>query len=225
MKKRLLSFVIIFVMTLGFFPALTFAATTDFHAGSGTETDPFLIATKEHLNNVRYYTSAHFKLLCDIEFSDADFAEGGAFYNNGTGFTPIDQFTGVFDGNGFAIKNIYIYQPKNDASFMLYNKGIIKNLGMVDGTITAGETYDEYYNAAGIALRNNKEIKNCYNTSNVTSLSEIAGGIVAYNNGGTISDCYNTGDISSISDCGGIVGFGQYECTIQNCYNLGRISA
>ena len=86
--------------------------TTDFLGGSGTEADPYLISNKTHLNNVRNYLNANFKLMCDIDFADADFAEGGAFYNNGKGFTPIgswtNKFTGTFDGNGFAVKKLYI---------------------------------------------------------------------------------------------------------------------
>lgn len=66
------------------------AADADaFAGGSGTSEDPYLIETKAHLNNVRNYLDAHFKMIADITFTDADFAEGGDFYNDGQGWEPI----------------------------------------------------------------------------------------------------------------------------------------
>ncbi|MBQ3150122.1 MAG: hypothetical protein IJB86_02625 [Clostridia bacterium] len=76
--------------------------------GSGTESDPYVIMTKDDLDSVRFgSSSAYYVLGADIEFVDADFAEGGFFYNNGTFFSPISftdsegnavPFTGSFSG-------------------------------------------------------------------------------------------------------------------------------
>ncbi|MBQ6810477.1 MAG: hypothetical protein IJO94_03630, partial [Firmicutes bacterium] len=69
--------------------SITPAADAEFAGGSGTEDNPYLIADKYQLNNVRNHLDAHFKMTADIEFTEADFAEGGAFYNNGAGWKPI----------------------------------------------------------------------------------------------------------------------------------------
>ena len=225
--------------------------TTEFAGGSGTADDPYLISTKEHLNNVRNYLSAHFKMINDIEFTDADFAEGGAFYNRGAGWKPIGTginyaFTGVFDGNGFAIKNLYI-NIKSDytvyAGLFGSNKGTIKNLGMVDGSVSATSTSSSYASAcAGGIVGYNwaGTITNCYNTGSVSATatsssdaeaSAYAGGI-AGDSFGPITDCYNTGSVSATATsssyarayAGGIAG-SNAKGTTTNCYNTGSVSA
>ena len=73
------------------------------------------ISTKEELNNIRNNLNGKYILMNDIVFSDADFEAGGDFYNGGIGWLPIggvfrtwssdyNEFTGVFDGNGYSIK-------------------------------------------------------------------------------------------------------------------------
>ena len=63
--------------------------TTEFAGGTGTEDDPYLISTKEQLNNVQNNLSAHYKLIADIIFVDADYESSGDFYNSGKGWSPI----------------------------------------------------------------------------------------------------------------------------------------
>ena len=212
--------------------------TTEFAGGEGTEVSPYLIANKTHLNNVRNYLSVHFKLVNDIEFEDVDFVEGGAFYNNGAGFAPIGSddssaFTGVFDGNGCAVKNLYINITSDStvyAGLFGYNHGTIKNLGIVDGNVT---TTSSHAFAGGIVGDNRGMIENCYNTGTMsvtsTLFSAFVGGIVGFN-GGTIRDCYNTGAVSAFSIsseacAGGIAGYNYSDTTIENCYNTGTVTA
>ena len=89
----LLAVIMVFtVMPVTALPANAATATgntNEFAGGTGTAEDPYLVSTKEHLNNVRFYLSAHFKMINDIEFADADFAEGGMFYNGGDGWEPL----------------------------------------------------------------------------------------------------------------------------------------
>lgn len=93
--------------------------------------NPHLIATTADLDKVRTHThtegnvttiTGYFKLVNDIVFTDKDYQENGAFYNNGWGWTPIghnnktsyfsgDQFQGDFNGDDYAVKNIKIERP------------------------------------------------------------------------------------------------------------------
>ena len=160
MKKRLLSLLMVLCLVLSMLPASAFAATgntTEFAGGTGVESDPYLISTTAHLNNVRNYLGAHFKMVNDIEFAEDDFAEGGAFYNGGEGWMPIGTkatpFTGVFDGGEFAVKNLYIDITATSTVYVGlfgYSEGSIKSLVMVDGSITATTTGDTSY-SGGIA--------------------------------------------------------------------------
>ena len=238
MKKRILSLLIVFVMMIGLFPTIAFAAS-GFAGGSGTESDPYLISTKEQLNLVRNDLAAHYKLTCDIEFSDSDFKSGGSFYNGGQGFVPIgldynESFTGVFDGNGYAIKNLYIKISATgtvNVGLFGYSEGTIKNLGMVDSDISATSSSSAYI--GGIAGRIcGGAIQNCYNSGCVFASAEQAnvGGIAGNNYSATIQGCYNTGIVSvsalsssSMNFAGGIAGTNDHDT--KNCYNTGSIVA
>ena len=178
-------------------------STGQFAGGSGTEADPYLIETKEHLNNVRNYPTAHFKMVADVIFTDADFTEGGAFYNAGLGWTPIGvdrttPFSGVFDGNAHRILGLKINFSGTTLRYIGvfgYVTGIIRNLGVV----------------------------NCSITANSDSVSLYVGGIAGYNSGGTISCCYAVSVISSDYDSGGIVGCNWG--TVERCFNDGAVSS
>lgn len=115
--------------------------TTDFAGGSGTEADPYLIETKDHLNNVRNDLDAHYKMVADIVFTDEDFAEGGTFYNDGNGWETIIKtsgsyyysFTGAFDGDNHYIEGLSIYGDSSNLGYIgLFGdvSGEIKNLEM-----------------------------------------------------------------------------------------------
>ncbi|MBQ6947909.1 MAG: hypothetical protein IJN42_07665, partial [Clostridia bacterium] len=245
MKKRIVSFILVLVMVIGLMPTVVLAAsTTRFAGGSGTKNDPYLISNKTHLDNVRNYLSAHFKMTADIEFTDADFKYGGGFYNSGKGWMPIGMnldsaFTGTFDGNGFAIKNLYINISSSAsteyayAGLFGYNKGTIKNLGLVDGEVLS--SFPSVSFAGSIAGFNEGAIENCYNTGNVSASSDdsyaYAGGIAGWS-AGEIINCYNTGAVAALSSssesyaysyAGGVAA--ENGGTIKNCYNTGAVSA
>ena len=70
------------------------------------------ISSKEDLDKVRLNLDAHYYQTADITFTEADFAAGGAFYNDGKGFEPIGNmnefFTGEYYGEDHSIYNLYI---------------------------------------------------------------------------------------------------------------------
>ncbi|MGN0962270.1 MAG: hypothetical protein ACI4PP_01680, partial [Clostridia bacterium] len=84
MKKHLLLILVMLVLCFA-----TPISAAEFAGGTGTETNPYQIETKEQLNNVRNYLNAYFELTADIEFTESDFAAGGTFCNNGAGWEPI----------------------------------------------------------------------------------------------------------------------------------------
>ncbi|MBO5870238.1 MAG: hypothetical protein J6Q89_05755, partial [Clostridia bacterium] len=240
--QKLFAMLLVAVMVISVLPMgslSVFATVGEFAGGDGTEGNPYLIANKTQLNNVRYYFDASFKLIADIEFDDSDFEEGGDFYNDGAGFVPIGMknypFTGTFDGDGHVIKNLYVNIETDTtiyAGLIGYNKGTIKNLGMIDGNVSATSPNSHAY-AGGIAGYNDYgTITNCYNTGKVSATSSssyaYAGGIAGYNYCETTENCYNTGNVSATSSkshayAGGIAG--KNYGTITNCYNTGDVSA
>ena len=236
--KRLLAVLLSVIMVIMVVPvsSITVSAenTTEFLGGEGTEENPYLISNKAHLNNVRKYPDAHFKMVSDIVFTEADFAEGGEFYNDGQGWEPIGgngstTFTGVFDGEEHTITGLYCNHSGDERQYVGlfgYNKGTIRGLEIEDSDISAS------LYTGGIVGRNDGTIINCYNTGSVSASSPLSshiyiyvGGIVGYN-GGAISNCYNAGNVSAFSEysyAGGIAG--SNGGTISNCCNTGNVWA
>ena len=80
--------------------------TTEFAGGDGTEGNPYQVSTPEQLDNVRKYPGAYYIQINDIDLTEAT-AEGGAFYNDGSGWEPIGTedtpFSGTYDGGNHRI--------------------------------------------------------------------------------------------------------------------------
>ena len=228
--------------------------TAEFNGGSGTAEDPYYVASKTQLNNVRNHLDGHFMMVNNIVFSESDFAEGGAFFNDGAGWEPIGEnyydsdlevsvnnpFTGTFDGNGHTISGIVIHSAKSRYIGLFgCNEGSIKNLGVINANI---EVLDDYGDTAagGITGSTEGSIENCFFSGNIM-LSTLSGRAYAGGISGTtgegiiaISNCYNNGTIEAIAKglesgysdslAGGIVG-SVWNGTVSDCYNTGSISS
>ena len=243
-KTSLLSICLLLLITAAAFvlPAAqqqVFAADEenyyDFAGGTGTAENPYRVETMYHLNNVRNFLDAYFIQTADIDLTEAT-AEGGRFYNGGKGWEPIGTdnktpFTGNYDGGGHRIIGLKSYRDGPGyqyAGLFGYNSGIICNLGMESGTVSANSS-SSFSHAGGIAGVNSGSITNCYITGTVfltsTSSYPYAGGIAGVNSG-SITNCYNTGEVSDNSQssaafAGGIAGYNHGEGNIKNCYNTG----
>jgi len=64
----------------------------EFAGGTGISSDPFLIASGIHMNQVRYSPDSYFKIINDIVLTGQ--------------WAPIPNFTGVLDGDDFTISNM-----------------------------------------------------------------------------------------------------------------------
>lgn len=178
--------------------------TESFVGGIGSKEKPYLILTEEHLNNVRYHLDANFLLMDDIIITDYAEWQPIGYYG--------EEFTGYFDGNGYAIRGLNDIAAQYGGLFEC-NNGIITSLGIISENISFASI------GGCIAATNNGVIINCY--SNVDSLAGwCIGGIAGYNNG-TISNCYNSGSLSG-SICGGIVATNNENGSIVNSYNTGN---
>ena len=72
--------------------------------GSGTEADPYQIATIEHLDALREEPDAHARQTGPIDAGVAPWLEGD-------GWLPIAEFRGVYEGGGYPIINLTIDRP------------------------------------------------------------------------------------------------------------------
>ena len=153
-------------------------------------------------------------------------------------FTPIVNFAGIFDGNGFKIKNLSINRNIQYAGLFGQTASTgsmtIKNLGMVGGSISSSDAFFCYLGGIiGYAQGSSTTITNSYNTGTISS-SSTSGGIIGYApSTTTITNSYNTGSISTTSSStitysGGLIGSlssATSIATITNSYNTGTISS
>lgn len=156
-----------------------------------------VIRTAEQLQEIGN-TSGNYMLGNDIDFS-ASCAEGGELYNGGKGFMPLfedanNSFKGVFEGNGFALRNIMINRP-NDAfvALMRYisaeegKEGVIRNLSIIGGSIKgANYTAVFYANCSGYG-NVNSGLENCFAQLALSSTGSASG--LVGNNKGTVKNC------------------------------------
>lgn len=188
-------------------------AATKFAGGTGSQATPWEISNlaelkylqQENAKSDQFSKGKYFKLTSDILI-------------NGT-WTPIDNFHGNFDGNGYAILgNIKLGGTQNELGLfgVLGYNGVVKNL-----TNKANITTDESVTTkavGGIVGRINhtgNAIKNCVNKGIINSKTQYIGGILgdiyAQNDktDAVIEACRNEGYINCTNESprfGGIVG-------------------
>jgi|GEM_PF-2597523 len=170
-------------------------------AGSGTELDPYQIRTLQDLVYMRVDNAAHYKLMNDLDAGDT------ANWNDGKGWIGLfdnddyDAFSGVFDGDGHKISNLYQYITEEDAGQGIPpsllgavqgsgSNAIIKNLLLENVNISC-------QCACGIALvATDTELHNVGVTGNFTVLdapaltTERCFGSLYYYGDGVISNCF-----------------------------------
>ncbi|WP_345376856.1 filamentous hemagglutinin N-terminal domain-containing protein, partial [Acinetobacter kookii] len=198
--------------------------------GDGSTANPWQLTDIYGVQGMGTKLNGNFALANDID------ASGTVNWNSGAGFNPIGNssttaFTGVLDGLGHTVSNLFINRPSNDyVGLFGYSLGsTIQNIGLLGGTVTGG------WYTGGLVGSNGGVISNVYTTGSVKSETisfkpSIAGGVVG-NNSGTIRSAFATGDvtanISLLSDyyaiSGGLVGWNSGR--ISDVYATGVITA
>jgi len=172
--------------------------------------------------SARWDKYVRYEQTADIVFTAADFEEGGDFYNNGKGFSPIgikdDEFLGSYDGQGYLIENLVIFNQTDYIGFFGYAKdGTLTNIHLKNATITG------YNNVGMLAGYTDKvTITNC-SASGTSTGNDIIGGLVGSSkNSSKISSCYSDVNITAKLYLGGLVGLSD-GLLIENCYARGKI--
>lgn len=199
-----------------------------FEAGNGTETDPYIIATAAQLDEVRNFPSACFELSKDIDLSSY-------LNSNSSGWTPIKDFTGKFDGKKHTIKGLWISLSSID------NVGLFANIqGSSDNKRASVSNLFVNISKKGITGGNRVggicgnlsygNIENCMVTGDISGGGYV-GGIVGrnsdnYYNSPIISQCASSGNIIANSgSVGGILAYQNGACSIENCYSIANVKA
>lgn len=198
-----------------------------FSVGVLTIADYHIVAKREHLENISSSAasrSAFYVQVCDIDL-------GG----NAAPWKPIGTlqrpFSGVYDGRGYKIENIYVNKTTTYAALFGYcTNSTLKNIRIASGSVTG-----TYY-VAGICGENRANggsatVEKCFNAaviSGVRYVGGVCGDNVADKSGtATVIDCGNTGLVTSTETLvGGICGWNfstNAKAAIVGCTNHGEV--
>lgn len=219
-----ITFCLLLMIAFAFAPQSVYAEEAPFE-GSGTESDPYLIADYEDLcklselidNEYSVFARAHYLQTANIIANKETFSlnKNGLPLYNGKTITltyddnnlisgaeevklwfPIKTFFGSYDGNGFSISGLYIHgNTYEDAGFILY---------------TAEEAYLKDIHLTNSAIYSPDEE------------GGVCGGISAYSQNTTYENCISDVLISSYRIAGGICGESSGSTYI-NCENKGTV--
>ncbi len=189
--------------------------------------------------------SGHYELTADIELEAAwtpitDLAGGDA---------PV--FTGVLDGGGHTVSNLYMEQDAEYASLIgdIAQGAEIRSLRVEVGAQGVSSTYDasglisymtgglienccvlgdvvntdpqDCYAGALVAYMFDGTVSGCYSTGNVSGGG--AGGLIGYIEGGSVKNSYSLAKVSGVTSAGGFAGSAE-DCAISACYAAGEVS-
>ena len=201
--------------------------------GKGTEAEPFMLKTADHLAWFRDYvnagkTSACAKIADDVEEIDMSTVCHAADAEKQVAelsWTPIGskKYQGTFDGNGKTIRNLFISSTSNEIGFFgcaadCRIKNITFDNAKVKGNDNCSTGILAGY-AGSCVIENIKTTGNCS-----VEGKEETGGIAGRANG-NISNCENHAIVKGLHSVGGIVGI----CfdsgnSITSCANYGEIT-
>lgn len=203
--------------------------------GKGTEAEPFILKTADHLAWFRDYvntgkTSACAKIADDVDAIDmstvchkADAEKQVAELS----WTPIgnsnNKYQGTFDGNDKTISNLYINATSNYTGFFGYTVDCrIKNITFDNAKVKSNDNCSTgiLAGSAGSCV-----IENIKTTGNCSVEGKYETGGIAGRANGNISNCENHAIVKGLHSVGGIVGICfDSENSITSCANYGEIT-
>ncbi len=241
-----------------------------FAEGTGAEEDPYLISSgselaylAQQMNAGSDYSGVYFKLTNDICLNDTSDWESwgddvvpqnewtaiGGYINNDDEEDEVNiSFNGCFDGDGHAVRGVYINSQADFQGLFGCNTmdSIIANLGVAESYVSGvsviggiagviGCNYGNVINCynmsnvvgndaiGGVVGCNYGNVTNCYNTGNIIGTDVYIGGVVGLSSG-SVTNCYNTGSVAGDYYVGGVIGEIWSSGTITDCYNIGNVN-
>ena len=249
MKKRILGIALAICMMIFCVPMGVFAAEApSFSGGTGTQGDPWLIASQADLTALAEFLNSGNAETFDTENAGVGNCHGYYFKQTadidltGVSWEPIGYsgsyyFAGNYDGGGHSITNAVStgkVDPEGYATAGIFGWvafGSVENLHVKNANFvaTGQNNYSYVGGIAGVCY--GSSIKNCsVENSSLESRrnnnNNCAGSIVGYSTGGTFEKCAaENNQIRTMAYGGGFVGevdddpnYGAGNSTFTNCY-------
>ena len=249
MKKRILGIALAICMMIFCVPMGVFAAEApSFSGGTGTQGDPWLIASQADLTALAEFLNSGNAETFDTENANVGNCHGYYFKQTadidltGVSWEPIGYsggyyFAGNYDGGGHSITNAVStgkVDPDGFATAGIFGWvafGSVENLHVKNANFvaTGQNNYSYVGGIAGVCY--GSSIKNCsVENSSLESRrnnnNNCAGSIVGYSTGGTFEKCAaENNQVKTMAYGGGFVGevdddpaYGAGKSTFTNCY-------
>lgn len=180
--------------------------------GSGTQADPYVITTCDHLQSIPSNSGDYFELGGNVDCSETN------AWNAGAGFDPIDNFYGYFDGNDYAITGLFI--DRSDHSYVgLFGSlsGDVYNVTFLagdSGSISGGTTTSHGAGTVAGYLSSSGDIADVHSNMTIVGTGDV-GGLFGQSNYNRINNVSFTGEATG-NVVGGVIGRVYYYSTLEN---------
>ena len=206
--------------------------------GEGTEASPYEIYNIAELDAIPDGSDAHFVLMNNIAITAEDY--GMSTDENGNtvygalhgGYSPIKDFAGSFDGNGYVISGLYI---ESDADYVglfanIKANGQVKNIHLEILEETQGFGFGGITGSAfvgGIAgyCEAVDGIFNCSVEGGVISGERAVGAIVGELASSKLDGCVATSVVKASQSAGGLVGVVKGNSVVKNSVSAATVDA
>lgn len=218
-------------------------------SGHGTEDDPFIVSSPDHLKRLRSITNdqiknnlllpkTHFRQMADIDMDKASWDSDHEFGWLAIGNMPNNPFRGIYDGNGYRISNLWAKRG-NSAGIGLFGyseKAVFKNITMsnpnMEGNFAVGAIV-----GGAVSAGNKRDKTALFGCS--TSGGYISAGKGSVGVGGLVGNvdtygmilldsCSNLGtSVSGAYGVGGLLGTGSLysQSYLQKCENIASVTS
>ena len=172
-NRTKISLVFLIILSILSLNVLTVSATSNFSGGNGTKQKPYLVSNYSQLMKVKKYNGCYFRQTKDIVCN----------YEKITQLFGSGSFYGVYNGDGYVIKNILVsdaeaylfpaidehgsilnvtfeditFNGNNGAALIGKNMGKLSKIKMVNCSFKAGTGVDSLACAAPMCITNGKK--------------------------------------------------------------------
>jgi hypothetical protein len=173
---------------------------------------------------VRDNLGGHYVLVNDLDSTTGGYGDlAGNAANEGRGWEPIgtsdDPFTGIFDGQGYGISDVFINRPDEGAVGLFAAvdaAGLIQNVRVLQVNM-AGD-----WAIGALVGENWGAVRNSYSSGVVTG-ADCVGGLVG-GSAGSVGNSYSAAGVVGHWDVGGLVGCIDSRGSVTASYSLGDVT-
>ena len=166
-------------------------------SGDGSGDNPWQIATLCQLQDVRSDLYAHYVQVADID------AQPSREWQGDTGFHPIEDFSGTFNGAGREISALHINRPETDTVGLfsrLAEDGIVKGVVLVDAWVKGKDSV-----GALAGFNHGTVVNSVVRSAQVFGRFRVGG--LAGGNGGLLIGSGASAEVDGGRNVGGLVGY------------------